>query len=177
MTADVVIRTEQDTDHAAIAAVVRAAFTDNPDRMALLVERIRASVNFVPKLSVVAEDDSGVIGYTMVSWVGLRDSRRTRILDLGPVAVRPDRQRQGVGSKLVGAALERIEATGEPFVMVEGIPEYYPQFGFERARPLGFVPPFSSIPDGDFMVKRLAGYEPELAGHVVYPPAFDHIPY
>lgn len=172
-----VIRTERDTDFTAIAAVVRAAFADNPDEIALLVERIRASKNFIPELALVAEDDSGVIAHTMVSWVGLQNSSRERILDLGPVAVRPDRQRQGVGSKLVRAALERVEATGEPFVMVEGIPEYYPQFGFERARPLGFVPPFSSIPDAAFMVKRLPGYEPELAGHVVYPPAFDHISY
>ena len=47
VSADVVIRTEQDTDHAAIAAVVRAAFTDNPDQIALLVERIaRRSASF-----------------------------------------------------------------------------------------------------------------------------------
>jgi putative acetyltransferase len=177
VTADVVIRTERDADHAAIAAVVRAAFTDHPDEVALLVERIRASENFVPELALVAEDASGVIAHTMVSWVGLENSSRERILDLGPVAVRPDRQRQGVGAKLVRAALDRVAATGEPFVMVEGIPAYYPQFGFERASALGFVAPFASIPDAAFMVKKLQGYDAGLAGRVVYPASFDHLSY
>ena len=109
--------------------------------MALLVERIRASENYIPELAVVAVDDSGVLAHTMLSWVGLENSSRERILNLSPMSVRPDRQRQGVGSQLIGAVLERAEAAGEPAVMVEGIPEYYPRFGFERASTLGFVAP------------------------------------
>ena len=174
---DVVIRSEQPTDHAAIDAVVRAAFAHHPDEVALLVERIRASDNFVPELALVAEDDDGVIGHTMVSWVGLTGGSRERILDLGPVSVRPDRHRQGVGSLLVRAALERAEEAGEPVVMVEGIPKYYPRFGFERASALGFVAAHASIPDAAFMVKRLPGYDASLAGRVVYPAAFDHLAY
>ena len=58
-----------------------------------------------------------------------------------------------------------------------GVPAYYPRFGFERASALGFAPPHASIPDEAFMVKRLAGYEPTLAGRVGYPEAFDHLWY
>ena len=174
---DVVIRTERTADHAAVDVVVRAAFAHHPDEVALLVERIRASENFVPELALVAEDVDGVIGHTMVSWVGLEGASRERILNLGPVSVRPDRHRQGVGSLLVRAALERAEAAGEPVVMVEGIPAYYPRFGFERASALGFVVPHASIPDAAFMVKRLPGYDAGLAGRVVYPSAYDHLAY
>ena len=175
MSGDSVIRPERVSDHAEIEAVVRAAFTRHPDDVALLVERIRASENYVPELAVVAVDDSGVLAHTMLSWVGLENSSRARILNLSPMSVRPDRQRQGIGSQLIRSVLERAEAAGEPAVMVEGIPDYYPQFGFERARTLGFVAPSESIPDAAFMVKRLAGYDPSLAGAVVYPPAFDHL--
>lgn len=167
------IRPEREEDREAIAAVVRAAFVRHPDEVALLVDQIRASENYVPDLALVAEDESGVIAHVMLSWVGLEGSARDRILNLSPMSVRPDRQRAGVGTQLIEAALARAAAAGEPAVLVEGIPDYYPRFGFERASALGFVAPKPAIPDEAFMVKRLPGYTAELAGQVVYPPAFD----
>ena len=74
-------------------------------------------------------------------------------------------------------ALARAEEAGEPAVMVEGIAAYYPRFGFERASPLGFISPHPKIPDDAFMVKRLPGYSPDLAGRIVYPAAFDALGY
>ena len=93
----------------------------------------------------------------ILSWVGVDGGSRTRILNLTPMSVRPDRQRIGVGSRLIRDALGRAEAAGEPAVMVEGIAAYYPRFGFERASALGFISPHPKIPDEAFMVKRLAG--------------------
>ena len=61
--------------------------------------------------------------------------------------------------------------------MVEGIPAYYPRFGFERAGALDFIAPDPKIPDDAFMVRRLPGYGPDLAGRIVYPPAFDALRY
>jgi putative acetyltransferase len=69
--------------------------------------------------------------------------------------------------------LGRAEEIGEPAVMVEGIPGYYPRFGFEPATALGFIPPNPTIPAEAFMVKRLPGYSPDLAGRIVYTAAFD----
>src|SRR5205807_645374 len=60
---------------------------------------------------------------------------------------------------------------------VEGISAYYPRFGFERASALGFISPHPKIPDDAFMVKRLQGYSPDLAGRIVYPAAFDALGY
>ena len=173
MTLDaVVIRTEREGDHPAIAEVVRAAFVRQPDEVASFVERIRASQEFIPELALVAEDASGVIAHVMLSWVGVEGGARPKILNLTPMSVRPDRQRLGVGSRLIRDALGRAEEHGEPAVMVEGIPGYYPRFGFERASALGFGPP-PGVPDEAFMVKRLPGYRADLAGRIVYPPAFD----
>jgi putative acetyltransferase len=169
------IRPEQPADHASIDRVVRAAFARHPDEVALLVERIRASANYVPTLSLVAEDASGVIAHVMLSFVPIEGGSRSELLNLSPMSVRPDRQRAGVGSHLIEEALRRAEAAGEPAVLVEGIPAYYPRFGFERASPHGFRAPHVSTPDDAFMVKRLPGYRADLAGRVVYPAAFDHL--
>ena len=57
--------------------------------------------------------------------------------------------------------------------MVEGIPAYYPRFGFEQASALASSPRNPKIPDDAFMVKRLPGYSPDLAARIVYPVAFD----
>jgi len=175
--AGVVIRPEREADHPAIADVVRAAFVRHPDEVASFVEGIRASEQFVPELALVAEDASGVIAHVMLSWVGVDGGSRTRILNLTPMSVRPDRQGVGVGSSLIREALGRAEGAREPAVMVEGIPTYYPRFGFERASALGFVAPHPKTPDEAFMVKRLPGYSPDLAGRIVYPAAFDALGY
>ena len=173
----VVIRPERDADHPVIAEVVRAAFVGHPDEVVSFVERIRASEQFIPELALVAEDSSGVIAHVMLSWVGVEGGSRTKILDLTPMSVRPDRQRIGVGARLIRDALGRAEEAGEPAVMVEGVPAYYPRFGFEQASALGFISPHPKIPDDAFMVKRLPGYSPDLAGRIVYPAAFDALGY
>jgi putative acetyltransferase len=177
VTEGVVIRPERDTDHPQIADVVRAAFVRHPDEVASFVERIRASEQFIPELALIAEDSSGVIAHLMLSWVGVAGGSRTRILNLTPMSVRPDRQRIGVGARLIRDVLARAEEAGEPAVMVEGIPAYYPRFGFERASVLGFISPHPKIPDDAFMVKRLPGYSHDLAGRIVYPAAFDALGY
>jgi len=174
----VVIRPEREEDHPAIAAVVNAAFVNHPDgEVASFVERIRASEQFIPELALVAEDSTGVIGHVMLSWVGVEGGSRPRILNLTPMSVRPDRQRMGVGSRLIRDALDRAEDAGEPAVLVEGISDYYPRFGFERASALGFIAPHPKIPDEALMVKRLPGYRPELAGRIVYPASFEVLNY
>src|SRR5690242_11782228 len=168
----VVIRPERDEDHPVIADVVRTAFVGHPDEVAAFVERIRASEHFVPELALVAEDSSGVIAHVMLSWVGVEGGSRAKILNLTPMSVRPDRQRIGVGTRLIRDALGRAEEAGEAAVMVEGISTYYPRFGFERASALGFISPHPKIPDEALMVKRLPGYSPDLAGRIVYPASF-----
>jgi len=170
---EIVTRPERDVDHAVVAEVVRAAFVRHPDEVASLVARIRASEHFIPELALVAEDATGVIAHVMLSWVGIVGGSRTKILNLSPMSVGPDRQRRGVGTRLVWDVLGRAEAAGEPAVVVEGIPAYYPRFGFERASELGFTSAKPTIPDEAFMVKRLPGYSSDLAGRIVYPPAFD----
>jgi putative acetyltransferase len=167
------VRPERPDDRAAVAAVVREAFRSHGPLVAVFVDAIRKSESYVPELALVAVDDSGVVGHVMLSWVPLEGSARDRILNLTPLAVRPDRQREGVGTRLVASVVALAEAAGEPAVVVEGVPEYYPRFGFERASALGFRPPHDGIPDAAFMVKRLVAWDPAVAGRVVYPPAFD----
>jgi putative acetyltransferase len=132
VTEELRIRPEREADRPAIAEVVRAAFAGHPEDVASFVERIRASEHYVPELALVAEDSSGAIAHVMLSWVGIEGGSRTRILNLTPMAVRPDRQRMGVGSRLIRDVLRRAEDAGEPAVMVRAFPATTPASASSR---------------------------------------------
>jgi len=168
-----IISPEEARHHKAIRDVVTLAFEDS--NVARLVELIRASEHYVPELALVAEDGGAVVGYTMLSYCIIERAESVRVLQLSPMAVTPARQREGIGTALVNAGLQRAEERREPLVIVEGIPAYYPRFGFERARDHGLEPPSPHIPDAAFMVRRLASYRDDLRGRVRYPPAFDAV--
>ncbi len=79
---------------------------------------------------------------------------RARVVGMGlaPMAVLPDRQRQGIGSQLVTRGLEILRERNCPFVVVVGHPEYYPRFGFEPASKHGLASQWEGMPDEAFMV-------------------------
>jgi putative acetyltransferase len=167
--ADLTIRPETGHDHRAIAEVTAAAF--GKQREARIVEAIRRSDAFVAELSLVAELEGAVVGHVILSYVQLGDDSR-RVLELGPMSVAPERQRNGIGSALVEEALRRADERGEPLVLVLGHPTYYPRFGFRPASELGIAPPEPDIRDEVFMAVPLRAYDPSLRGRVVLPPAF-----
>ena len=78
--------------------------------------------------------------------------RRVLGMGLAPMAVLPDRQRQGIGSQLVRRGLDILRERGCPFVVVVGHPEYYPRFGFEPASMHGLASQWEGVPDAAFMV-------------------------
>lgn len=118
------IRYARPSDHPAIAAVVTAAF-GRPDEAAL-ASRLRADEDTL--FEMVAEEDREVVGHVLFSrlWV----DRFELYGALAPLAVRPDRQGQGLGGKLVRAGLEGAREFGCHGVLVLGDPAYYGRFGF-----------------------------------------------
>jgi putative acetyltransferase len=139
-----------------------------------LVELMRASPGYLPNLALVADDDGDVIGHVMFTESTVEGSDAT-ILILSLLAVRPDRQRRGIGSALVREGLRRAEEHGAPLVIVEGDPRYYSRFGFRRASELGLERPHEQIPEVAFQALPLTDYDPSLRGKVVYPPPFDSV--
>ena len=169
------IRRETERDIDPIRAVTAAAFAPSrpPGQIppeARLIDELRAGPAWLPALSLVAAAPAGeVIGHVL----GTRGHvGRAPVLALGPLAVRPDRQRQGVGSALMHAVLGAADALGEPLVALLGDPAYYRRFGFRLATDYQITPPRPHW-QPHFQVRVLTGYRPGLSGTFAYPQPFD----
>ncbi len=165
------LRPETAADQPAIHEVNALAF--GRENEAQLVDAIRASAAFVQGLSLVAVEQSRVVGHILFSRVHIRTPEcLVPALALAPLAVHPDFQNRGIGSQLTRHGLENARRLGHAIVIVVGHPNYYPRFGFTPARAKGIECPFP-VPDGAFMVQELtAGALEGVQGVVEYPPAF-----
>jgi putative acetyltransferase len=163
------VREERVEDAGAVRRVNELAF--GRDLEASLVDALRSNGGVT--LSLVAVDEDDVVGHVLFSPVVGRSNDGTfEGLGLGPMAVRPDVQRRGIGSKLIRAGLERLRDAGHEVVVVLGHAEYYPRFGFRRASEVG-IRWEHDAPDEAFMVLELRpGCLRGRTGIVSYRPEF-----
>jgi putative acetyltransferase len=167
MSGGAIIRAERPTDHAAIAGVIKAAFTGMPyadgdeDE---LVDTLRREGAL--SVSLVAEMAGAVVGQISFSPATASDGSSDWFA-LGPLAVLPAHQRAGIGAALVHAGLRAIDELRASGCILTGSPAYYTRFGF------GLSP--SNTPPGEptefFMVKLLRGRLP--TGPIRFHPAFN----
>jgi putative acetyltransferase len=162
-----IIRPEEPADRQAIRRVNELAFGGSEE--ADIVDALRGTAAWLPELSLVAEDDAGVVGHVLFSVVQVEGG--PELLSLGPMAVVPERQRTGVGTALIDRGLEDARRTECPLVVVLGHPEYYPRFGFAPAREYGIDTPYEA-PDEAWMALPLPAYHERVRGMVRYPPAW-----
>lgn len=143
------IRIEAPEDADAVRAVNEAAFEGGVE--ADIVESLRDACPDC--LSLVAEDEGGVVGHILFSPVVVETGiARVVGMGLGPMAVVPEKQRAGIGSALVEEGLSRLRDGGYPFAIVLGHPDFYPRFGFEPASNRNLASQWPGVPDEAFMV-------------------------
>jgi len=129
-----------------------------------IVDRLRANCPKTKMLSLVARDGEAAVG----------QARTVVGMGLAPLAVLPERQRQGIGSLLVRRGLKMLKERGCPFVIVLGHPDYYPRFGFEPASAHGIASQWEEVPDEAFMVLILdVAVMKSVAGVARYRDEFD----
>jgi putative acetyltransferase len=160
------IRLERPQDTGAIRIVTDAAFRGVPysdQTEARIVEALRAAGALT--VSLVADSDGDVIGHVAFSPIQI-DAAEVGWVGLGPVSVKPDRQRMGVGGSLIREGLRQLRSAGVAGCVVFGDPAYYVRFGFECDPGLVYPP----SPPGYFQRLILQGARPK--GEVTYHPAF-----
>lgn len=163
------IRQETNADLEGIQRVHLSAF--NSAAEAHLVDRLRAQGKAT--ISLVAEIGSEFVGHMLFSPVSIEPpAKGWNALGLAPVAVIPDKQRQGIGKALVNHGLEHCRSLGIDLVVVLGDPGYYKKFGFQRALDHGLGNEYQA--DEHFMVLELnPGVLHYFNGLVKYAPEFN----
>jgi len=104
-------------------------------------------------LSFVAEDEGRVVGHILFTPAVIKSSKKlVQGMALAPMAVLPERQREGIGTKLVEHGLKVLQERSCPFVIVLGHPDYYPRFGFDLASRYSITCQWEGVPDEAFMI-------------------------
>lgn len=110
-----------------------------PGRTALSSYRLREDVPPVAGLSTVARDGQGILAGAIRYWPVRIGAARSLLL--GPVAVHPTHQGEGLGALLIQGTLQKAAETGWERVMLVGDAPYYSRFGFERLDDVHMPPP------------------------------------
>jgi putative acetyltransferase len=162
-----VIRPEKPDDVPAIHDVVRAAFAgaaQSSGTEPLIVDALRK--NGALAMSLVAAEGAEVVGHIALSPVAVHGAAG-EWFGIGRLSVRPQRQRRGIGRRLMREALERLRQSGAAGCVVLGDPGSYRQFGFEHD-PLLF---YKDVPPPYLQFLALTGQRP--TGAVDYNSAFE----
>lgn len=161
------IRTERPADDAAIDDLTRVAFEPMPfssGTEAPIIRALRTAGDLT--LSLVAEEEGPIVGHIAFSPVTI-DGVHGGWFGLGPIAVRADRQRQGIGKALIARGLELLRQRGAAGVALIGNPDIYGRVGFESDGLLAY---------GDLdrrYVQRLVLSGPPPRGELRFAPGFD----
>jgi putative acetyltransferase len=83
--------------------------------------------------SFVAVDGGEVVGHILFSPLHLMvNGKRIDAVALAPMCVIPGRQRQGIGTQLVGHGIEEMKSAGLAAIIVLGHVNFYARFGFRH---------------------------------------------
>jgi len=174
------IRQECPADFSAVENLTREAFW-NVYRPGCLEHYVlhcyRNHPDFIPELSLVLEKDGEILAHVMFAWseilvdpasggspagaeprrcVSGEVPRRLRMMTFGPISVRPDMQRKGLGKLLLDYALEKARLMGAGCIAMCGNVQFYGKCGFVVATSRGIR--YADDPDGDapyFLIREL----------------------
>jgi predicted N-acetyltransferase YhbS len=110
-----------------------------PGRTALSSYRLRDGVPKVAALCLVLRDGDGILAAVIRYWPVRVDGKR--VLLLGPIAVHPTRQGEGLGGLLIHESLAEAARLGWERVLLVGDAPYYRRFGFKKIDGVVMPPP------------------------------------
>jgi predicted N-acetyltransferase YhbS len=110
-----------------------------PGRKALSSYRLREGVHKIDPLCLVLRDGEGVLAAVIRYWPVRVGGKPTLLL--GPVAVHPTRQGEGLGGLLIRESLAEARRLGWERVLLVGDAPYYRRFGFEKREGVEMPPP------------------------------------
>lgn len=163
----IVIRNEQSGDEQVIHDLTVRAFEPMPysnGSEAPIIAGLRQDGDLT--ISLVAVEEADIVGHIAFSPVTI-SGMDAGWYGLGPVAVWPNRQKQGIGSALIKEGLSILRVRGAQGCVVVGDPNYYERFGFRSDGTLAY----QELPSE--YVQSLSFGEKVASGDLKFSPAFE----
>ncbi len=160
------IRQEEEKDFKDVEYLTREAFWDiykpGCDEH-LVLHKIRKVSAFVKELNLIACDKDTIVGNIIYSRARVvnEENKEFEVLCMGPIAVLPSYQNQGIGSLLMEHSIEKARQLGYKGIVIFGNPDYYHRFGFVDAKEYNIQTSWGDNLDA-FMALEL--YENSLKG-------------
>ncbi|MEM9796890.1 MAG: N-acetyltransferase [Pseudomonadota bacterium] len=129
---------ETEADGWAVEALLDTCFA--PGRTALSSYRLRDGVPPARALCLLVRGDLGEVAGAIRFWP-VRVGDRWDAMLLGPVAVHPTRQGEGLGALLIQSGLDRAQVAGVDRILLVGDAPYYARFGFKPLQGVTMPPP------------------------------------
>lgn len=133
-----------------------------------LVEDLRKGDAFIPELSLVAEVDKELIGHILFTKAKVGNDD---VLVLAPLSIKPEYQKQGVGTALINEGHKIAKEMDYQYSLVLGSETYYPRFGYKSVEQFGIEVP-KGIPKENFMAIKLQENTKIISGAVSYAKEF-----
>lgn len=166
---------ESSAEYDVIDNILLDAF--NSDEEVRLVRNLRVNSQYDPELSLVAITSDLCVGYTLFTPVTVAGdkTRPIKMAGLGPVAVRSDFQRQGIGNAMIKFGLDLCRTKSYLAVAVLGHPTYYPRFGFLPASNWELKMNYPAPQEAQMVLELETGALDSMQGTILYLPEFDNV--
>jgi len=153
---DIIIRNETEEDHGVVEAVTREAFWNlyvPGCNEHYIVHSMRKHKDFIKELDYVALVNGRIVGNIMYTRASLANEigESLDIASFGPVSVRPEFQRMGIGSRLIQHSHRAAKNLGFKVIAIYGDPHNYCKHGFKNGKDLNI-----SDSNGDYPYGLLA---------------------
>lgn len=158
------IREYRPEDFASIATLYPQAFPDE-DLLPLVRELLQGGEAI---RSLVGMRGPSLVAHVIFTICGIEDSDE-KVALLGPLAVTPNRQRQGIGGLMVRAGMQQVDGMGIARIFVLGDPAYYRRFGFKKEESVTPPYPLPEAWDGAWQSRTVGNGESSGAGILSVP--------
>ena len=137
------IRTANISDEHQVRQIHLKAFDEDENELVADLARDLLNETSTPEtLHLVADIEGDIVGH--IAFSPVRSKTRQNLVGyiLAPLAIEPESQKKGMGSKLIREGLRLLAIQDVNIVFVYGDPDYYARFVFTTKLAKEFIPPF-----------------------------------
>ena len=166
------IRQETKDDYSKVYDLIKEAFASSEyadgNEQDLVTALRKNKEAFIPELSLVAENDGKIVGHILFTKMKVGSSI---VLALAPLSIKPEYQRQGIGTELILEGHRIARDLGYTYSVVLGSETYYPRVGYLPAAKFNITIP-DGIPAQNYMAIQLLPDAKPIHGKVSYAKEF-----